>query len=58
MSKNQVEKIDRCVAIIQAYDKIIIELAWIQSEFENAICKSRNEMMKARTEALKDVKEV
>lgn len=39
-------------AIIEAYDKALNELIWLQTGMENALATVRNALIKARREAL------
>lgn len=54
----KLEKRKQIEKIIHAYDQAIIELSWIQSQFENAMIRARNELTELRkiavTEELKE----
>jgi len=39
--------------VIEAYDRALNELNWIQEQFCKAMVKARNELLKARREAIK-----
>ena len=42
--------------IVEAYDKAVNELLWIQSQVEAALTKARNTLIEARKEALKEAR--
>lgn len=39
--------------VIEAYDKALNELIWIQAQVENALAKTREALVKSRCEAIK-----
>lgn len=38
--------------IVEAYDKALIEIQWIQNQVEIAVSRSRNTLLEARRKAL------
>ena len=47
---------DPTAKIIEAYDKALNELLWIQSQVDAALTRARNTLIEARKEALKEAR--